>query len=49
MKVKILKSFSHACALSTCMWQLAIPFVALASLSVQAPLFRKGGILTKTP
>ena len=49
MKVKILKSFSHACALSTCMWHLAIPFVALASLSVKAPLFRKGGILTETP
>ena len=49
MKAKILKSFSLAFTLSTYMQYLPIAFVALATLPVKAPLFRKGGMLTETP
>ena len=48
MKVKILKSFNLAFALSTWILALAMDFVFLASLSVKTPLFKKGGMLRET-
>lgn len=49
IKLEILKSFSLVFALSTSILHFAIAFVALASLSVNMPLFKKGGIFTETP
>lgn len=48
MKVKILKSFNLAFALSTWILALAMDFFFLASLSVKTPLFKKGGMLRET-
>ena len=45
----ILKSFSPAFTRSTCILHLAMFFVAAASLSVNFPCCKKGGILTETP
>ena len=41
IKLEILKSFSLVFALSTSILHFAIAFVALASLSVNMPLFKK--------
>ena len=48
-KLRILKSLSLAFALSTCMRQLAIDLVNLASLSVNLPCSRNGEMFTDTP
>ena len=48
-KLRILKSLSLAFALSSCMRQLAIDLVNLASLSVNLPCSRNGEMFTDTP
>ena len=48
-KLRILKSLSLALALSSCMRQLAIDVVNLASLSVNLPCSRNGEVFTDTP
>ena len=49
MKLKILKSFSLALALSTWIRHLAMALVDLISLSENVPLFKNGGMLTEMP